>query len=139
MQNKKILNEINELVGKQTDTKSSTKTNKAKGRRLQNWMAEKIREITQLPKTDVAPAVMGESGMDIKLSQKARELFPYAVECKNVERLNIWKAIEQAEYNARTEKLKPLVVFKRNNTDKFVVLKATDFLELLQNKEDHNV
>ena len=37
-------------------------------------------------------AVMGESGEDIKMARAAREKFPFSIECKNVEKLNVWEA-----------------------------------------------
>ncbi len=43
---------------------------------------------------------MGAGGEDIMLSAKARNMFPYSVECKNQETLNVWKAFEQAEHNS---------------------------------------
>jgi Tat protein secretion system quality control protein TatD with DNase activity len=128
---KKILDEINELVLGETK-KPKAKSSKAKGRNLQNWVAEKIRQLTGLPKTDVKPAIMGETGMDIKLSQEARRKFPFAVECKNQEKMNIWASLEQAELSAKAEGLMPLLIFKRNNTDRYVTLKAEDFFKLLE-------
>ena len=32
--------------------------------------------------------------------QQARKLIPYAFECKNQEKLNIWSSLEQAEENS---------------------------------------
>lgn len=129
MNSKKLMDEINELVKK--DIRPTTKANKAKGRQLQNWVADEIRKLTGLPKTDIKPAIMGETGMDIKLSQEARKRFGFAVECKNQEKLNIWKALEQAEFCAKEEGLKPLLFFKRKNTNYYVSLQAKDFFELL--------
>jgi len=71
---------------------------------------------------------MGASGEDLLLSPAAREVIPFSIECKNVESINIWKAIEQASGRGHP----PLVVFRRNNVDALVVLPFTTFLELLQ-------
>ena len=38
---------------------------------------------------------MGESGEDIQLSPAARKLIPFAFECKNQEKLNIWESLKQ--------------------------------------------
>lgn len=130
MGKKQILNEIEDLV-KKSNTGSSTKQKKAKGRSLQNWAAEQIRKLTGLPKTDVSPAVMGESGMDVKLSQEARRIFGFSVECKNQEKLNIWQSLEQAEKCGKAENLKPLLLFKRSTSDRYAVLKAEDFFNLI--------
>lgn len=105
---------------------------KAKGRRLQNKIRDLILEnFPQLENDDVKSAIMGESGEDIKLSPAARNLFPYSVEAKNVEKLNIWKALEQSEANSK-ENTTPLLFFKRNNSKIYVSLEADHFLELVK-------
>lgn len=72
---------------------------------------------------------MGEHGMDVQLSPSARKHFPFAIECKNQEALNIWKSLEQAENNC--EGLTPLLIFKRNKSKIYATLEITDFLDLL--------
>lgn len=84
----------------------------------------------QLTTNDIKPAIMGESGMDVKLSELARKTFPYAIECKNSESLSIWAALKQCEENACSEKLTPLLIFKRNHTPTYVVIKMDDFIKL---------
>jgi hypothetical protein len=75
---------------------------------------------------------MGESGEDILLSPAARRVFPYSIECKNVERLNIWDAIEQCKGNAKGHT--PLVVFKRNGHEPYAAIPFSHFISLV--KED---
>jgi hypothetical protein len=107
---------------------------KAKGRRLQQEVRDKILQVfTQLTVDDVRSTSMGASGTDILLSPAAQACFPFATECKNTEKLNVWQAIEQAEQNKGS--LKPLVVFSRNRSDTYVVLKFEDLLELLKGKQ----
>lgn len=110
-----------------------TRSAKAKGRRLQNLLVEKLRGLfPHLQPADIRPALMGESGMDVKLSTAARQEIPFAFESKNVEALNIWSAIAQAEYNATKEKLTPAVIFARNRMpEPYVAVPLTVFLELL--------
>jgi len=105
-----------------------TSSAKAKGRRLQNFISEKINLLLGL---DSRPAIMGESGMDIKLSREDRERFPFAIEAKNRERFSIWHALEQAAANAENG-LTPLLVFKRNRSKTYVAMEFDDFLELLK-------
>lgn len=100
---------------------------KAKSRRLQNDISTRLNKALGL---DSRPAIMGESGMDIKLSKEDRQVFPFAIEAKNREKLNIWEALSQAQANS--EGLKPLVVFKRNRPKVYVTMEFEDFLELLQ-------
>ena len=61
----------------------TVKSAKAKGRRLQQLVWDLILDtFPQLElDTDVRSAIMGETGEDIKLSSKARQVFPYSVEC----------------------------------------------------------
>jgi hypothetical protein len=106
-----------------------TSSAKAKGRRLQDWVVERVRTALDLHEDDIRPALMGESGEDIKLSAEGRRRFPYSVECKNQEALSIWAAIRQAKANAGDRDW--LLFFTRNREDKYVVLSAEHFIGLL--------
>jgi len=113
-------------------TANTPKSRKAKGRLLQKEIAYQIAtSIPALGSEDIKPAIMGEQGMDIKLSSRARDLFPYAIEAKAQESLNIWQALEQARVNAEKEKLMPLLVFKRNRSDIYVCLRFADFMGIV--------
>ncbi len=103
---------------------------KNKGKRLQNKIRDLILEkFNSLEPDDVRSITMGDSGEDILLSPAARRIFPFSVECKNQEKLNIWSALEQAEDNSGNHT--PLVVFKRNRTKTYAVLEFDKLLELL--------
>lgn len=92
-----------------------TRSAKAKGRRLQSLVAATIlSNFPELTDKDVRSAQMGGSGIDIQLSEAARRVFPFAVEAKNHEKLNVWQTIKQAEENAIKEKLVPALVVSRN-------------------------
>jgi len=104
---------------------------KGKGRRLQQWMRDLILEnFTDLEPDDVRSTGMGQSGEDLQLSPAARRLFPYSVEAKNCERLNVWGAYEQAAANSG--KHEPLLVMKKNRKKPLVVLDAEAFIELVK-------
>jgi hypothetical protein len=110
----------------------TVKSCKAKARSLQNKIVEDLlKKYPVLTSNDVKPSIMGESGIDIKLSESARKLFPYGTECKNQESLSIWKCIKQSEENAIAEKLRPILIFKRNRSDVYVTLKWEEFLKML--------
>lgn len=118
-------------------TANTPSTRKAKGRALQNIVHDKIlSSFPDLEEGDVKKAIMGESGIDIKLSPHARRIFPYGIECKNTEKINIWASIIQCELNTdkanedSKTKLMPLLVIKRNRTDVHVVLRWEDFIKL---------
>lgn len=115
---------------------------KAKGRKLQQEVAQDIKDtFTNLIDNDVQSVSMGANGEDIVMSPLAESMFPYSVECKNVEKLNVWKAIEQNEGNAPRGKT-PILVISKNRTNPFVVIPWTHFLNILkppivQSEDDH--
>ena len=111
-----------------------TRSAKNKGKRLQNDVRDLILEtFTELEPDDVRSTTMGDSGEDILLSPAARKLFPFATECKNQERLNIWESLEQAESNAGEHI--PLVVFKRNRSKTYISMEINDLMRLLSEKQ----
>ena len=121
------------IAAKQKQKKFFMKARSAKnkGKRLQNKVRDLILEKfnKQLEPDDVRSITMGDSGEDILLSPAARRLFPFSVECKNQEKLNIWSALEQAEDNSNNHI--PLVVFKRNRSKTYAVLEFDSLLKLL--------
>ena len=103
---------------------------KNKGKRLQNKIRDLILEkYDSLEPDDVRSITMGDSGEDILLSPAARKVFPFSVECKNQEKINIWSSLEQAEENSG--KHTPLVIFKRNRSKTYAVLEFEELLQLL--------
>ena len=111
----------------------NVKSSKAKGRRLQNNLRDILRKVfPSLEEDDIKSQTMGMTGEDIVLSPAAKKAIPYSFECKNVERLNIWQAIEQAESNC--EDRTPVVVIKRNRTNPYVVLDLNKFIKLIGEK-----
>ena len=106
---------------------------KNKGKRLQNNVRDLILEkFQQLEEDDVRSITMGDSGEDILLSPAARKLFPFSVECKNQEKLNVWSSLEQTETNAG--KHTPLLIFKRNRSKTYAVLQLDDLMEMLNER-----
>jgi hypothetical protein len=108
-----------------------TRSAKHKGKRLQATVRKAILErFPHLDEEDVRVPIGSERGTDIKLSPIGRAAFPYSVECKNVERLNIWEALAQAHDNTK-EGTTALLVFSRNRTEPHVAIPLTEFLRLL--------
>ena len=68
----------------------------SKGRRLQQWVRDLLIEKLEVHPEDIESRSMGAGGEDLIMSRSAREKFPYSIECKNQESLNIWKSYEQA-------------------------------------------
>lgn len=108
-----------------------TQSAKAKGRKLQQMVRDLILEtFTELEPDDVRSTSMGAGGEDLQLSPAARKKFPYSVECKNVEKLNVWGAYEQAEANSGNHE--PLLIMKKNRKKPLVVIDLEAFVELLK-------
>jgi hypothetical protein len=74
---------------------------------------------------------MGESGVDVSGYD-----CEWGVECKAVEMLNIWAALEQAEHNAKEKNLIPVLAFKRNRTEEYIVLSLAEFIKLVKARNE---
>ena len=113
-----------------------TQSRKAKGRRLQQKFMQLLIEKLDIDSEDIESRSMGAGGEDLIMSKAARNKFPFSIECKNQEKLNIWAAWEQANNNKGI--YEPLVVIKRNGTTPLVVLDANVFLDYVKGIEDDN-
>ena len=71
---------------------------------------------------------MGASGEDLIMAHMARQKFPFSIECKNQERLNVWDSYSQADTNSG--KYEPILFIKKNNKKPLVVLDAEYFIKL---------
>ena len=105
-----------------------TSSAKAKGRNLQKWVVQKLIEHLHLDEEDLESRPMGSSGEDIIMGKQSRQVFPYSVECKNQEKVNVWEAYAQAEQNCKG--YEPVVVIKRNRQKPLVLVDAEHFVEL---------
>lgn len=103
---------------------------KNKGKRLQNIVRDKLVELYPSLKDDIGSQIMGMTGEDIVLTPLAKTLIPYSFECKNVEKLNIWKSFEQCKKNAADST--PVLVIKRNRETPKVVMELDEWLELIR-------
>lgn len=104
---------------------------KAKGRRAANEVKALIHDIfPELDDSDVFRERGGQIGEDIKFSSKAREILPISIEVKNVEALNIWKALEQCEDNAQG--YIPVLFFRRNNSKLYAAIEADELMALFK-------
>ncbi len=107
---------------------------KAKGRRFQQTIRDLLLEAAAawLSEDDIRSTSMGASGEDLLLSPLARSIYPISPEMKNVERLNIWQALAQAEGHESEGMLPctPVVFFTRNHADNFACLPAEELVRL---------
>lgn len=107
---------------------------KAKGRRLQQWVRDKLIEMLDVHPEDIESRSMGAGGEDLIMARAARSKFPHSIECKNVEKLNIWDAYEQATANRGD--YEPIVVIKKNGRKPLVVVDAEYYISLFGEKNE---
>ena len=113
-----------------------TSSAKNKGRRACLQVKDLLEKYApDLRPGDIEVTSSGATGEDIKLSPAARLVYPFGIEVKNQENINIWKAFEQAishvegcEYEFRV----PVVFYKRNKSELMVTLRAEDFIKLIR-------
>ena len=77
---------------------------------------------------------MGAGGEDLIMARAAREKFPYSVECKNQEKINLWESYNQAQQNSKNHG--PVVILKRNNSKPLILVDAEYFVKLHQDVSD---
>lgn len=107
---------------------------KNKGRLLQKLVRDQVlSRFPSLTERDVTSTSMGAGGEDVKLSQAAYECFPYAVECKNLSRIAVYKFYEQACNHGKGE---PLVVLKQNRSKPLVLVDLEHFISLVGENYD---
>ena len=107
-----------------------TSSKKAKGRRFQQWVRDKLIEELDIHPEDIESRSMGAGGEDLIMARAAREKFPYSIECKNQEKINIWESYKQACDNSKD--YEPVVVIKRNNSKPLVVIDAEYFVSIFK-------
>ena len=105
-----------------------TQSAKAKGRRLQQWFRDLLIEKLEVHPEDIESRSMGAGGEDLIMARAARAKFPYSIECKNVEKLNVWDAYSQAQENSGD--YEPIVVMKKNGKKPLVVIDADYFVKM---------
>ena len=105
------------------------KSGKAKGRKFQQWVRDLLLSAADsLTPDDVRSTSMGAGGSDILMSTAAKAIYPWSVECKAQERVNIWKAYAQAEANKDHEDDEPIVFISRNRQKPLVLMDAEFFV-----------
>lgn len=107
-----------------------TSSAKAKGRRLSQTVKDTLLQwCPDLHQDDIIVTSSGTTGEDLQLSPKARAVYNYAIECKNVEKLNVWDAYKQAVSHVKEDRT-PLLIFSKNRHPVMVTLTFEDFLKL---------
>lgn len=110
-----------------------TSSAKAKGRRLQQAVCAALLSLfPELEPDDITSRGMGQQGVDVILTPAARRILgDIAVECKNVEKLNV--ATTFRDHAAKYPKATPILVHHRNRQPKILCTIPLDhYLELLR-------
>lgn len=109
---------------------------KQKGNRFERQVAKQINKKFENANCRRTPL---SGGMNFKgdiLSINDNSIISeFSFECKNQEKLNIWKALEQSRNDA-PQRTMPVVVFTKNFEREYIALEFEDFLNILKELED---
>lgn len=123
-----------------TQKKITVASAKAKGRNLQQWVCKRISAITGLPYDqqddgcDIHSREMGQAGTDIVLRGEALKRFPFSVECKASESLNLKETVEQVKHNTYKGTDWIIVHNKKAIPDTLVIMSWDTFEKLLKER-----
>jgi len=95
-------------------TATTPQSRKGKGRDFQKDIRADLIKALGIDPGDILSTAMGQGGCDLYLSPAAREKFPFGVECKRQERLEIPEWWRQCTRNAKAANLTPLLIFRKN-------------------------
>jgi len=110
----------------------STASGKSKARLFQKYVAASICETFGLSEYDAISRPMGSPGTDIIMSERARQVFPFSVECKRQEKLSIGKWMDQTCANAAKDQLAPLLVIRQNRDAAIAVLLTRHYMKVVE-------
>lgn len=119
-----------------TKTKSKAdigKASKARGKRGELSLVHALRD-ANFPEARRTAQYCGKAGTSDVIG-----LPGIHVEVKNVERLNIWSALDQAKRDSLADGNGdiPAVFFKRNRTEWYVALPLSDFIKLYKGESNN--
>lgn len=113
-----------------------THSAKAKGRRLQKDVKERLKTVLALPDDAVYSASSGCPGTDVRV-RIGNSI--YSFECANQEHVSIWKKWDQCETNARNEKGVPVLVIAKNHTAPVAVIELDVLMHYLYLSQNFNL
>jgi len=110
---------------------TTRRTAKTNGYKLQKDVANLVRERFSLEERDVVSTPSSVQGEDILLTKKARNLFPFSVECKYRENMSIYSYWEQTTTNCGNNT--PLLILKAKRKPILACIEIEVLLNLLGN------
>lgn len=114
-----------------------TSSAKAKGRRLQQLVRDSLRSLGKAfglvdGDGDIESRGMGQSGCDLILSPAAEKVFPFDIECKNRESLNVTSTFWKHYKKYQDRPTLKLLVHSRNHSEPLVTIRWEDFVQMLK-------
>lgn len=109
----------------------TVKSAKAKGRRLQQFVRDKLIDLLSpygIQEDDVKSTAMGQGGEDVQLSPLARKFMPISIECKSHKGFAVYKPFEQAE--AASGINEPVLIIKGDHKKPLAVIDLEYYLSL---------
>lgn len=111
---------------------SKVRSAKAKGRMGQQEIRDTLLEaFPQLHPDDIKSTVMGDTGADIQLSPRARELIPLSIEVKRRKTglKTVYDWMDQATHHGKNP---PVVFYRADRKSWLVVCELPHYIELLK-------
>jgi hypothetical protein len=108
---------------------------KNKGASFQKEVAELISNLIGIPLEKdglIESRGMGQPGVDISLRGEARKQFPWSVECKNQENINLVSYIDQAKSNMLPDTSWLLCIRKKVLKEDIVVMEMEKFFAIMK-------
>lgn len=115
------------------------KSAKQKGRRAQQLAAKILQDTLMLSPEDVESIGMGQKGQDLRMTDRAREAWPFhATEITSRTNVSVTAKFAQAQRHAQKQidgkvpgNGKPILLFKRNGTPLYAMVLLTDLAEVI--------
>jgi hypothetical protein len=108
-----------------------TSSAKAKGRKLQQWVVDKLYDLFPLLEDgDIKSTSMGANGEDVQMSPAARKMIPLSIECKARGSVAVYGWLDQAQTNC-PKGSQPILVVKQDRAKPLVVVDAEYFFNLI--------
>jgi hypothetical protein len=109
----------------------NTRSCKAKGRRLQDSIRDSLRkigaELFGLEPDDIKSCLMGDNGLDIKMSPSAQRALWLDVEAKNTERLAVASTFFTHFKKYASRPTLKVLIHKQNLKDPLITFRLEDF------------
>ncbi len=111
------------------------KSSQQKGKRFEREIAKQINKKfeTNVRRTPLSGGLNFKG--DIICIDDNSIISEFSFECKNQEKLNIWKALQQSKNDAPARTM-PVVVFTKNHETEYIALEFEDFLNIIKELED---